>query len=187
MERGFRTETSGSWGGGTYVQTSAAIPASITLDLGVIDVPYANAPRDIPAQKGKRTKPIKRASGTQTTGDVAEILEAKYGVMRTFADVMEGAIATTIQESLADALENLMAGAPASNPFADGLGDIEKMFKDFLITSEVEHVGIKGVPTQAALDGVDHRLMHPYAKANPRRPSFIDTGLYLANFKCWIE
>jgi hypothetical protein len=34
--------------------------------------------------------------------------------------------------------------------------------------------------------GVNHRFMHPYAR-RPSRPSFIDTGLYVANFTAWVD
>jgi hypothetical protein len=189
-ERDLRAEAGGSYGSGTLgPDVGTAVPATITIHLGVIDAPYANrAQQKVPkAKKGRQAKPIQREANTQTTGDVAEILEGKYGIMQTFAEVKEAEILDFVQASLSDALENLMAGGPAGNPFSQGEADIETMFKNFIISQEVETASIPGVPTQAALDGVNHRLKHPYAKDNQRRPSFDDTGLYVQNFKCWIE
>jgi hypothetical protein len=182
-------------GGGSYQPSTPvrqAVPGRVTLHLGVIDVPYANEARTKVAQakKGKRNKPIKTAtfSGTQTTGDVASILEDKYGIMDTFAFVRLPDIAKSLEESLAGELETLlMGGATSGSPFKSAESAIETMFKDFLSKGQVENVGIAGVPTQAAKDGVNHRLKHPYAKGNPRRESFIDTGLYAASFKAWVE
>ena len=183
-------------GGGSY---QAAPPVdlrtagNLVLKLGVIDVPYANQAKKekMPqAKKGKANKPLKpkTESGTQTTGDVAEILEKKYGIMDTFQFAHLPDIAHELEDSLAGALETLMMGGqPDPNPFAKAESAITTMFKKFLDNGEVEHMGIEGVPTQAALDGVNHRLKHPYAKGNPRRESFIDTGGYHDHFTCWVE
>lgn len=187
--------TSQADGGGSYSppQTfTRSSPARITLFLGVIDVPYANeahAEKVPQARKGKANKPLKPKSSaaTKTTGDVAEILEAKYGIMDTFAFAQLPDIAKELENSLAGALETLiMGGAPSANPFASAETAITAMFKQFLATGAIEHMGIEGVPTQAALDGVNHRLKHPYAKSNPRRESFVDTGAYSAHFLAWV-
>ena len=79
-----------------------------------------------------------------------------------------------------------MMGAPvdAGSPFAAGESQIENRFKQFLSLREVEKLGIPGVPTKAALAGVSHRFK---GKKGGRRPSFIDTGLYQASFKAWID
>jgi hypothetical protein len=181
-------------GGGSYSAPKVFAknaPHGLTLNLGIIDVPYANeAQTKVPqARKGKANKPLKpkTQSGTQTTGDVASILEAKYGVMDTFAYAHMPDIAKELENALAGALETLMMGGrPPSNPFASAESSITAMFKNFLATAAIEHLGVEGVPTQAAKDGVNHRLAHPYAKANERRPSFIDTGTYSAHFLAWV-
>lgn len=169
---------------------------TITLHLGVIDVPYVENEPDRKrkarlAKNAKRVLPEKlRHADSQykTTGDVATILEDKYGVMEAFFDNKEVGIVGMLEESLAGALENIVAGGPPGfDPFAGGLSKIEESFKDFLSSREAETIGIEGVPTEAAKRGVNHRLKHPYAKANPRRPSFIDTGLYQSSMKAWIS
>lgn len=183
-------------GGGSHSPTSntsvGAPPSRLVLNLGVIDTPYANpSTSKVPkAKKGKANKPVKpKSSGaTKTTGEVAEILEEKYGVMDTFAYAQLPGIAKELEKSIAGSLETLlMGGPPSANPFATAESAITAMFKNFLATSAIEHMGIEGVPTQAAKDGVNHRLKHPYAKGNPRRASFIDTGMYQSHFLAWFS
>lgn len=183
-------------GGGSYSAPQVFAknaPGRLILNLGVIDVPYANEAQTkkvAKPRKGKANKPVKQktASGTQTTGDVAEILEAKYGIMDAFAFAQLPDIAKDLEESIAGALETLMmGGAPSANPFASAESAITARFKQFLATGAIEHMGIEGVPTQAAMKGVNHRLKHPYAKSNPRRESFVDTGAYSAHFLAWIS
>ena len=158
------------------------------LHLGVIDMPYADAPK----------KHQRKSGGTpnETTGDVAEILEAKYGVMEQFFKAHEQDIATSLESSIASALENLIASkgssltkqilAGTSTGLAQAESEIKDKFSNFLSNKEVETLGIAGVPTRAALDGVSHRFKNPYKK-RPARPSFIDTGLYQTSFRAWVE
>lgn len=167
---------------------------TLTLHLGVIDLPYLN-PKEQPAKRKARLgkalkKPARKPSGEdegKTTGDVAEIIEAKYGLMEAFYENKEEAIVGFLEDGIAGALESLLSGAPTSlDPFGEGTAKIEEAFKDALSSREVEGWGIAGVATEAARKGVSHRLKHPYAKENPRRPSFIDTGLMQASFKAWV-
>jgi 4-diphosphocytidyl-2C-methyl-D-erythritol kinase len=184
-------------GGGSYapthVGTTVAPPNRITLYLGVVDMPYANhqAPAKIAkAKKGKQNKPIKPKSeaATKTTGEVAEILEEKYGVLDSFVFAHMPDIAKVLEESIAGELETLMMGGRVSgNPLQSAESSITTMMKKFISAQEIEHTGIEGVPTQAALNGVNHRLKHPYAKKNPRRPSFMDTTLYWQSLRAWFK
>jgi hypothetical protein len=145
---------------------------SLTLHLGFVDVPYADV---IPGS-------------VSTTGDVAEILEAEYHIVENFYELKQGQISDEVELSLTGALESMLQGAPPTiDAFGEANGAIQQMFKVFLTSKEMEAMAYPGVPTQAALDGVNHRLLHPYAKANPRRPSFIDTGLYENSFISWVD
>lgn len=139
------------------------------LVFGVVDFPY---------QQGSN-------SGA-TTGDVAEILEAKYHVMEHFYEAHKEDIARNLEESLSDAIEAVMMGAPSQNPFLAGASEIETRFRHFLSQREMDSLGYPGIPTKAAQKGVSHRFKHPYAKRAPR-PSFIDTGLYEQSFRAWLE
>lgn len=157
------------------------------LHLGVIDIPYVD--KEKPAARRKRLKAGKPPAPDElTTGDVAEILEDKYHVMEVFYEVHKDDVAKDLEESVAGALETIMMGGPSDiDPFGGATSKIDERFTDFLTNREMEKLGYEGVPTQAALEGVNHRLKHPYAKKNKRRPSFIDTGLYQASFKSEVE
>ncbi len=125
------------------------------------------------------------------TGQVAEFLEADYGIMQTFAreDVHGKDIVRAVEDSLESALNTLLTtrSSKVALPWVAASAEIESAFRDFIDSREVERVGIPGVPTQAALAGVNHRLKHPYRKTNPRRPSFRDTGLYVRAFRAWVD
>jgi hypothetical protein len=135
------------------------------IHLGVADVPYTE--------------------GTQTTGDVAEILEDKYHVMQVFYEQHKEDVAADLEKSLSGQLENMMAGAPPPNkPFGSAESAIEDRFKRFLSEAEMDRLGYPGVPTGAALRGVNSRLK---VKKGPPRPSFIDSGTYEASMVCWVD
>lgn len=161
----------------------------LTLHLGVIDINYSEPtpkPRKAPKpHKGKPRKAAKSATTlNQTTGDIAEILENKYHVMGVFAERHMDFIAAAVTDALAGTLESLLMGAPAGNdPFGTGTAKIEQRFRTFLDAKELD--GLAGIPTQASLDGVDHRMKDN--QGEPGRPSFIDTGQYQASFKSWLD
>lgn len=151
------------------------------LHLGVVDVPYGPPPK--PNRKSKL-----KSTSAMTTGDVAEILEAKYHPMEIFFETKKQKIAKELESGLAGTLESLLMGAPPTvDPFGSATEKIADMFKDFLTNREMERLGYPGVPTKAALSGVNHRLLHPFAKANKRRPSFVDTGQYQASARAWVD
>ena len=142
------------------------------LNLGVIDQIYGQAK--------SQGYPI-----NITTGGVAQLLEDEYGVMDGFVFLHQPEIAEDLAESVASALENMMAGAPPGlDPMGDAMGDIEKRFRQYLDNEEIVYTGATGVPTKAALSGKSKRFKR---SRGPRRPSFIDTGLYEASFKAWID
>lgn len=190
MDRDF-TQSGDGGASHSYSSVGTMSPSNrLVLHIGVIDIPYSNtkSPKKIPkAKKGKNARPIKEKveSGTQSTGDVAGWLENKYGVMQTFADQQLPGVAAELEESLAGVLENMMMGAPTTgNPFASAESNITQMFKTYLAEGEIEHAGVSGVPTEAALKGVNHRLK---SNRGGRRPSFIDTGLYQQSAVVWME
>lgn len=143
----------------------------VTLHLGVLVQAYRSSGKKITAL---------------TTGDVAQILETKYGIMAAFYRVHGQEVAADIEKSLGGALEALMMGQ-SIDPWGRATQSIERRFRDFISSREAERVGIPGAPTLAAIRGVNHRLAHPYARSNPRRPSFRDTGLYEASFRSWVS
>lgn len=157
-----------------------------TLHLGVLVQPYRAW--ELVTGKNGRKRRKQGATRPVDTGEVAEILEQNYGIMEAFAreDVHGKDIVRSIESTLESALKNLVGGGPANPPWGDGMHEIETAFRTFIDSREAERVGIPNTPTKAALDGVNHRLAHPYRKSNPRRPSFRDTGLYVRSFRAWM-
>lgn len=149
---------------------------SLTLHLGVVDQPYR-------ARSGGRGKKAVRAI---TTSQVAQILEDKYGVIATYFSKDQKVVVAGLEKGLTQSLEALLMGQHV-NPWAPATALIEQRFRDFINSRQAERVGIPGTPTKAALLGINHRYKHPYAKRNPRRPSFRDTGLYVTSFRAWVD
>ena len=154
---------------------------SFTLHLGVLDQPYRF---QASSRRGKRRS---RAS-TKTTGDIATYLEDKYHVLEHFYELHQKDIAKSLEKSLAGSLETMLMGgpAPAAPSFASAESEIETMMKDMISKQELDSLGYPGIPTLAALRGVNHRMLHPYAR-RPPRPSFRDTGLYQSSLKAWMD
>lgn len=137
------------------------------LHLGVIDIPYAHDQH-----------------GT-TTGDVAGYLERRYHVIDRFVSLQYDGIADALADSFAGSMENIMMGAPADvNVFGTAEGDVKEMFNRYIEDEEIVQTAAPGVPTKAALMGVNHRMKRA---RGPRRPSFRDTGLYVNSFTVWVE
>lgn len=145
----------------------------VTLHLGVIDTRYDDTDK---------------ATGT---GDVAEWLENKYGILGSFAEVHAQAIADDMAKSVKSQITAMMLGGSVSDPFAQASTDIVARMKKYISTQEVERVlGGRGVmryqvPTKAALDGVRHRAKKK--TIGTRRPSFIDTGMYQGSLTAWVD
>jgi hypothetical protein len=151
------------------------------LMLGVVDVAYSDS------------------DGATTTGDVAGYLEDEYHVMRTFLELYEDQIGEFLADAMVGEIESLAQGKPVAifgrdietqlgNRVIAGQsvnGKIEEAFRNFLDAREWQ--GTSGQTVQAADDGVNHRKKHPYANANKARPAFVDSGLYQASFRAWLE
>jgi hypothetical protein len=84
-------------------------------------------------------------------------------------------------------LQDLLSGAPPSpHLFTDSESQLKTWFTRFIDSQAMDGLGVNGVPTQAALDGVNHRMADPY-KRRPPRPSFRDTGTFEDAFMAWID
>ena len=164
----------------------------LILHLGVVDVPYTHgqpAPKRVAVRRSNKAKTVKAITaaptGGQTTGDVAEILESKYHVMELFWEVLyQEEIMRVVENDVSGKIEALIMGTPHNPSYSTAEGEIEALFKNAISNQEFDALGIPGVPTQAALDGVNSRLK---AKRGEPRPSFRDTGLYQTSFKVQIE
>lgn len=151
--------------------------------LGVVDIPYVNA------ATGKKKAKIK--AGLQTTGQIAQILEDKYGIMQHFVDAHGDEIIADLENGLGGALETLLMGGPPNDDlYAAAAAKIEERFRQFLENKEMDRMGVPGVPTLASLMNVSSRKKKTASAmlaATPARPSFIDTSLYELSFKFWSE
>jgi len=150
------------------------------LYLGVIDQPYTNATY-MPGSK----------KSTATTGMVAEWLENKYHIMEHFWQIYgessKAVIPGLLLKSLTRTVNTLLISKRAPrqiNPFGTATGEIEVLFKQMLDAKELDTLGYPGIPTKQALIGYSNRFKR---RRGPVRPSFIDTGLYQASFKAWVD
>lgn len=160
-----------------------------TLHLGVLDIPYPDQPhaqRVAKPRPGRLVKPPAAHRPPLTTGDVAEALERRYHIMQTFYDTLgEDAVVAALQRSVDNALADITSGAPLSlDPVAAATSELHTAFQIFIDQREMD--GRAGVPTKASLHGVNHRMLHPFAKRGPR-PSFKDTGLYEGSERAWTD
>lgn len=164
---------------------------TIRLHLGVSDIPYGSAYQAATSRRpGPQPGPAQQAAmQRQTTGDVAVLLEARYHIMEKYYELRKEFVKQIIVQAMHDKLERIHMGQASGSSALltpNDLGDIRQDFQDMLDRRAFDNV-INGVPTRAAKMGVNHRLKHPYAKSNPARPSFIDTGLYQTNFRAWTD
>jgi len=139
----------------------------VKLLLGVNEVTYSDA--------GKAT----------TTGQVAEYLENDYHVMRTFVELNEDYVGEQLANAVAGEIESVAQGKPPSLDFTGPMNRIEERFRDYLDRGEWR--GVSGQTVAAADAGVSHRKKNSHAKKNKARTAFVDTGLYQASFRAWLE
>lgn len=166
---------------------------SLTLHFGVIDIPYTYKQQTL-TKKGKIAKRMRTIKVSTTTGEVADWIEEDYHLMEHFYEDNKDKIADELTKSLDGAMEAVLTGAPViQDPYGAATSELEDLFKKTLMMSGFDG-RIPGVPTVASgrvpsvrKGGVNHRLARPYAKSNPARPSFIDTGTFESSFKMWVE
>lgn len=126
---------------------------------------------------------IPELSGASTY-EVGTILESKYGLFSAYYKNRKDFIAEQVVESMLGALEDMQLGAPEGDMFGAAGSAISEDFRNFLNARVIETLGIPGVPTKAALNGVQSAKKK---KRGPRRPSFIDTGILRKDFKAWVD
>jgi hypothetical protein len=141
------------------------------------------------SRRSKTMSPAQKAYGQgKTTREVAEELETQYGIVEKFYELEADNIVEMLEETLGESIERIMT--MEQPPKTGGIpvketDKIEAKFRARLKREELHSGGT--VPTLAAIRGVSHLRKHPYAKSNPRRPSFIDTGMYQRSFRAWVE
>jgi hypothetical protein len=146
-----------------------------TLNLGVVDVGYTDS------------------AGATTTGDVAGYLEDRYHIMRSFVELHEEWIGNALANAVAGAIESAAQGKPAAeldlNPV---MGSIEERFRDFLDSGEMQRqfdAGQQALPEALTIEAADKGINHRKENPNTQKPrqAFIDTGLYQASFRAWVD
>jgi hypothetical protein len=148
------------------------------LHFGVNDVPYSGQLAS--KQQRRLTRSQRGYSRNKTTGQVMNYLEAKYSLIEAFIEQEHELITSILEKAAVNALKN---DAPMTVPASD-LRKLESKFKDDIINQNFD--GLPGVPVKAAIAGVSHKYMHPFAK-RASRASFIDTDLFRRNFKVWYK
>ena len=156
----------------------------IKLHLGVIDVPEIEG----------------------TTYTVGKQLEERYGLFSMFYNAHQQDIADALAKDVAIGFDMMEKGLSVSvkEVFAVSGQKITDKMHDFLTTQEIERVSEKygeyGIPTKAALEGINTRTVNGKTPTKirkgqkfkkvvtgVRRPSFIDTGIFEASLKGWVE
>lgn len=155
----------------------------LKLSLGFESYPYTTKSPRTRKILGKGVRIQKGYGVGKRTTDVAKELEDRYNLTEIFWDKIENMVVGEIEVIYSDMLEEVMAGVayPKKAETSELTEQIEDAFKTYL---DRETHGIK---TLAAQRGVSYLLPHPYARGNPPRPSFIDTGLYRQSFRAWVE
>ncbi len=131
------------------------------LSLGVLDVPYDEG---------------------ETTYQVAKKLEYRYGVMDVFVDEHRDEIENSVIDAFMGEIESMKMGKPKSTLMNRTLGGIEELFRDYIDADEWQKV--TGEIIMSALLGITSR--NKEGTGLPR-PAFIDTGLYQASFRAWLD
>ncbi len=130
-------------------------------------------------------------SRTTTTAQVGEILEQRYHVMQTFFDLRKGQIAEYLADGMAIVLQDHLSGRKTpAGPMTRAEQQMEAAFRSFLDANEMQKLALalgRAPISGAAMRGVSHTKLHPYASKNRARPAFIDTGLYRLNFRAEVK
>lgn len=145
--------------------------SSFTVHFGVVDIPYGKA-------------------GTETTGEVAEKLEEKYGVLGFFATANIGTIQEIAKQRIIDQHKGIAANGELGNVAEDFRRAIDERFFDGKIP---------GVATQASKDRLNNTRRKKKNIKRKRKTkdnsdsdekkgvSFVDTGHYQNSIKVWIK
>jgi hypothetical protein len=143
------------------------------LHLGVIDVPYQGT-----NEHDKNSK--------ETTGDVALSLEFKYKVMQIFFEEYEDEITEILEKSFEAQIDQFVFTGQFNLSEID-TSKIDDLFKQYLSNNEWESA--TGERIGAASLGHSKRFKDRYNEEGKRgpRPAFIDSGLYQASFKSWVD
>ena len=141
------------------------------IHFGVVDVAYPQ----LRSKKGRFRK-----GKITSTGTIADILEAKYGIMEAFAEIRHVDISKAIAPAMEKYFQSVANGEkPNLRLFEQASNRVRVVFKQFLLEKEMDGL-VDGVPTKASLTGKGRRSGRPGA-------SFVDSGLYSDHMRIWAE
>lgn len=115
---------------------------------------------------------------------VAEYLEARYGIVETFWEMKQDRIYDILADVQEKAIEDIAAGKKRKVVLRrpDAL-KIERIFKSAINNREFDGV-VPGAPTAVALSG---RSRYRGQRRGSSRASFVDSGTYRDSFRVWVE
>jgi hypothetical protein len=167
---------------------------TLTIHMGFVNTPYTkeSIARPATAAKQEAARQRKRSfSKTMTADKVSNILEGKYGIVETFAAIHEQEINALFHDRFHEVATKIIEekGGQTSSSIKRLMNpatkEVERLFKSFLDNEEMNGM-MSGIPTQAAMKGVRHGRGSK-TRRGIQRPSFIDTGIYRASFRCWVD
>lgn len=143
--------------------------AMLKLNLGVVDVGYTGE------------------SGAASTGDVAQILEDRYHIMRVFYEANEEFISEAIANDMSGSIESMLQGAPASSfNLATAMSKIEARFREWLDSGELQRMLPQHLAVSSDTLSRSSRRKSGQMPEGQQRQAFIDTGLFQASFRAWL-
>lgn len=156
----------------------------LALHMGFLNTPYSDAAKSAPMSYAKMHENRRRRhySKTMTADKVASILEAKYQVVQDFTQVHENDIKDfldgAIREVAIDCLKKRVKfrSEKIVELMRPRTSQVDKLFRSYLDNEET------GTSVKAALQG-----KRTGRKSRAPRPPFVNTGLYRASFRSWVD
>jgi hypothetical protein len=163
----------------------------IYFRMGFVNTPYTAQTIARPVTSAKLEENRKRRRGfskTMTAEKVAKILNSKYNILELFYGMYEKEINDIISSNFGQVASNMLSAGRELNKVSKknlqpGMQEIVGMFRSFIDNEEMN--GRPGIPAQASLMGIRHRRGHRIRHGS--RPSFVDTGIYKASFRAWVD
>jgi hypothetical protein len=121
----------------------------------------------------KKRRYSKRYGENKTTGEVAQELEEKYGILDMFFEMEEDNIDDIIEDTFFEYAENVMMMQDYDkHALHERVAKLENKFK-YALSNRRFDGRITGAPTKASL--------------KEGRASFIKSGLYRQSFRAWVD
>jgi ethanolamine utilization protein EutQ (cupin superfamily) len=147
------------------------------IKMGFLNTPYSNKALNAPmrtARAGEAKRQNRGFKKTMTATDVGAILEGKYNVVESFVATNKDEILDLVTDKLEEAvIGSLTDKVKTGDKLVIGMKgrtrQIDKLFRNFLDMDEMSSV-----------------IENKSANKNGRK-SFVNTGIYRASFRSWIE